>query len=338
MAEPFRRLLDTVVVCPATTEDEPTLVVRGERMVRIPRPSPAVRDALVRLRVGTFEAQEAGRDVRALVDVLTRLGWLTTEPARPESDQVWDRQRGWWSTLTADGAAAQDRLGTAEVAVLGLGGIGAPVAQHLAAGGVRGLWLLDHDVVATHNLNRQFLYTRADVGRPKTEAAAAALARINDAVRVRPTEVRVTASADLDLLPHHLDLLIVAADRPADLMDVVWAWAVPRGVPVLGAGVGLGTGYYGPLLDPRAAHCWPCFERARRSRLSADECRLESRGAPTPYSFGPTNAIVADHVARDALFFLAFGRCASLNRRLVLDVVGAGGALVAAGPDHCEHA
>lgn len=339
VGEPVLRLLDTVEVAPAVHEEEPTLLVRGDRMLRIRRPSRAVAEALSMLRHGLAEPDITAPDVRRLVDELSGLGWLTAEPPWPGSAAGWDRQVGWWSTLTADGQAAQRRVAAADVAVLGLGGIGAPVAQHLAAGGVGRLRLIDPDVVEPHNLNRQYLYGRADVGRAKVDAAADGLGRLTDTVGLQRTRLRVTTPADLDVLRGKVDLLVVAADRPADLMDTVWAWAAPRGVPVLGSGVGLGTGYWGPLLDPRRGHCWPCTERARRHRLSADERRLEDRGGPTPYSFGPTNAIIADHVARDGLLFLALGRCISLDRRVLLDVVGipAGGAPQAAGSPGCRH-
>ncbi len=326
MAEPLLRLRDTVTVSRATAPDEPTLLVQGSRMLRIRSASRELDAALTLLQEGVeelvFAQRHQAKDVQSLVETLSRLGWLTGEPPHAASDAIWDRQVGWWSALTSDGQSAQRRLAAANVAVLGMGGVGALVAQHLVAGGVRRLWLLDHDTVAAHNLNRQYLYQRADIGRFKAEAAAAALARVADGLELHPVRIEVTAAEHLEAVSEQVDLLVVAADRPADLMDSVWAWACPRGVPVLGAGIGLELGYWGPLLDPRRSHCWPCFEQGRLARLSADERRLEAEGAPTPYSFGPTNAIIADHVARDAMLFLGVGRCASLGRRQVMDVLG----------------
>jgi hypothetical protein len=324
MAERFLRLLDTVVVSRPGSPGEATLIVQGSRMLRIRRASAGVQEALTLLQRGIDERQllTGIRAVRDLVSSLDQLGWLTADPARPASEDGWDRQVGWWSVVTRDGQAAQRRLAAASVAILGMGGIGALVAQHLVAGGVQRLWLIDYDTVAAHNLNRQYLYQREDIGMYKTEAAVTALRRFDTGAELSPVRIEVSAPQDLDVLTGQIDLLVVAADRPADLMDTVWAWAKPRGVPLVGAGVGLETGYWGPLLDPARGHCWPCFEQARVSRLSADERRLEAESAPTPYSFGPTNSIIADLVARDAMLFLAVGRCACLDRRRVLDVAG----------------
>jgi hypothetical protein len=332
------RLLDTVTVAPATAPGEPTLVAHGPRLLRIRGAGGAVDAALDRLREGVAEtalADGESREVRSLVTTLGRLGWLTREPVPRAAGVAWDRQVGWWTTLTDAPLAAQRRLTAARVAVVGLGGVGALVLQHLVAGGVRHLWLIDHDTVAAHNLNRQYLYGRSDIGRPKAEAAVASLSRLADDLCLNPVRLRVTRPADLDVLADPPDLLIVAADTPPDLMDTVWTWAQPRGVPVLGAGVGLESGYWGPLLDPRRGHCWFCEEERRLARLSADERRLEASAGPTPYSFGPTNALIADLVARDAMLYLALGRCASLGRRQIIDVLGVGlpSAAATAGPD-----
>ncbi|MEU4820357.1 ThiF family adenylyltransferase [Actinomadura sp. NPDC023710] len=320
------RLLDAVTVAAPTAPGEPTLVTCGPHMLRIRNKEQAVGDALARLREGADEhilrGDDAKPEVRRLLTTLDELGWLTRESAHRSTGETWDRQVGWWSTVTTEPVAAQRRLAAARVAVIGVGGVGALVAQHLVAGGVRCLWLVDHDTVALHNLNRQYLFRRSDVDRPKVEAAAASLAGIADDLDLRPVRCRVDRPTDLDVLTEPLELLIVAADTPPDLVDTVWTWARKRSTPMLGAGVGLESGYWGPLLDPRRGHCWFCIEDERSSQLTADERRLEAEAAPTPYSFGPTNALIADLTARDAMLWLAVGRCASLGRRQVLNVVG----------------
>ena len=318
------RLLDTVTVAAPTRPDEPTLVVRGTRVLRIRNADGTVDAALSRLRDGVAATELADGLAAQLVTALDRLGWLTREQPHREGIAGWDRQAGWWATLTSTPREAQRRLAASRVAVLGLGGVGALVAQHLVAGGVQQLWLVDYDTVAAHNLNRTYLYRRNDIGRPKTEAAAESLSGLADDLELRLVPLRVERPADLDRLSETPELLVVAADTPRDLMDTVWRWAQPHGVPVLGAGVGLESGYWGPMLDPRRGHCWFCVEEDRQARLTADERRLEAAASPTPYSFGPTNALIADLVARDSMLFLALGRCPSLGRRQVIDVLGIG--------------
>ncbi|MEU5092565.1 ThiF family adenylyltransferase [Streptomyces sp. NPDC021356] len=315
------------------------LLVQGTEALRIRSADSPVADAVRRLRTGADRDALAGGAsapaVRRLVEHLDTLGWLTAEPPYAEQGVPWDRQVGWLTSVTPDGQRAQDRLRTCSVAVLGVGGIGALAAQHFAGAGVPELWLIDHDEVAVHNLNRQYLFTTADVGEAKVTAAARALRAVNADMRLHTVRRKVVSPEDLDVLPGSLDLLVVAADQPRTVWDTAWAWAERTATPLIGGAVGLGSGYWGPLLDPAAGHCWRCFERRRVSGFSAEERSLENDGTPTAHSFGPTNSLVAALVARDALLFLGTGDCAVRGRRLVLDVLGAGGPVATTGDATC---
>src|SRR5438477_5498536 len=86
------------------------------------------------------------------------------------------------------GPAAQERFAAARALVIGVGGLGAPVAQFLAAAGVGSLTLADPDRVDLTNLQRQILYATADVGAPKVAAARGRLAAINPLIEVETIE------------------------------------------------------------------------------------------------------------------------------------------------------
>lgn len=73
------------------------------------------------------------------------------------------------------GEKGQARLASAKVAILGAGGLGAPVALYLAAAGVGQLTLIDDDKVERSNLHRQIIHTDTRVGMSKTESARMAL-------------------------------------------------------------------------------------------------------------------------------------------------------------------
>ncbi|MFB6843991.1 ThiF family adenylyltransferase [Streptomyces sp. NPDC056373] len=305
----------------------------GDRLLRIQgsRLQAPVRDALRRLREGTTTEVLAGtwaqEPAAHLLAELDSLGWLTAEPpeaARPFSGETFERQVDYLGLFTPDSAAAQRRLLAARIGILGLGGIGGIggiVAQHLAGAGVSRFRLVDHDTVARHNLNRQFTYGPADVGTPKPQALARSLRTLRPEGEITGIGRRVTDETGLEsAFGDRVDLLIVAADTPPELPATVARWAVATRTPFVSAAVGVGTGFWGPLVDPSRGGCWTCFERQRRALLTPLEREVEDRMTePAPFSFGPGNTTVAALLAHDVIQFLCTGTCPTSGRRAALD-------------------
>ena len=110
------------------------------------------------------------------------------------------------------GVEGQRRLAGARVLVVGAGGLGSPVLLYLAAAGVGTIGIVDDDVVDTTNLQRQVIHKMSDVGQPKVESAARAIAELNPHVAVVPHPVRLGAENALDLLRGY-DLVCDGADN-----------------------------------------------------------------------------------------------------------------------------
>lgn len=89
------------------------------------------------------------------------------------------------------GGSGQVALANAHIALIGCGGIGSPALQYLAAAGIGGLTLVDDDVVDESNLQRQTIFTSADIGNAKADAAAAWVARFDPAIAVRTIVLRI---------------------------------------------------------------------------------------------------------------------------------------------------
>ncbi|MFI7481530.1 molybdopterin-synthase adenylyltransferase MoeB [Kocuria sp. M1R5S2] len=115
-------------------------------------------------------------------------------------------------TLPGIGPEGQRRLKNARVLVVGAGGLGSPALQYLAAAGVGTIGIVDDDVVAVSNLQRQVVHTTADVGRPKAESAADAVAALNPLVDVRTHTVRLGADNAVEILGGY-DLVLDGADN-----------------------------------------------------------------------------------------------------------------------------
>lgn len=73
----------------------------------------------------------------------------------------------------------QQRLLDARALIIGLGGLGSPVAMYLTAAGVGTLQLVDFDTVDLSNLQRQIVHASAEIGHPKVESAARCLHELN---------------------------------------------------------------------------------------------------------------------------------------------------------------
>ncbi len=112
-----------------------------------------------------------------------------------------ERQRYSRHLLLPDvGLAGQERLRSASVLLVGVGGLGSPLALYLAAAGVGRIGIAEFDRVDETNLQRQVLYGTADTGRLKLDAAAERLRGLNPHVEVVPHPVRLTSENALGIV------------------------------------------------------------------------------------------------------------------------------------------
>lgn len=110
------------------------------------------------------------------------------------------------------GGAGQQKLKRARVLLIGAGGIGSPAALYLAAAGVGTLGLVDDDTVALSNLQRQILFSSADVGRSKLDSAAERIADLNEGVAVEKHPLRIDAENGRRIVETY-DLVLDGSDN-----------------------------------------------------------------------------------------------------------------------------
>lgn len=115
-------------------------------------------------------------------------------------------------SLAEIGLEGQMRLKKARVLVVGAGGLGSPVLLYLAAAGVGHIGIVDSDVVDASNLQRQVLYTMADMGKPKAEAAKKRLEALNPHIEVRAYPVALVRENALPILENY-DLVADGTDN-----------------------------------------------------------------------------------------------------------------------------
>jgi len=110
------------------------------------------------------------------------------------------------------GEEGQAKLKRARVFIAGAGGLGSPIATYLAAVGVGTMRIVDHDKVELSNLNRQILYWDENMGRSKTESAAAKLKKLNPGVKIEPVAETISET-NMSQLVTGFDLIVDAMDN-----------------------------------------------------------------------------------------------------------------------------
>src|SRR3984893_9954512 len=109
------------------------------------------------------------------------------------------------------GMEGQLKLKSAKVALIGTGGLGAPLGMYLAAAGVGRIGLVDFDVVDFTNLQRQVIHGTKDVGKKKLDSAADTMLDIKHYVELEKHEVALTSENALDILKHY-DIVVDGTD------------------------------------------------------------------------------------------------------------------------------
>lgn len=110
------------------------------------------------------------------------------------------------------GEAGQEKLRNARVLLVGVGGLGSPIATYLTGAGVGTIGLMDDDVVSVTNLHRQVLYTEEEVGLSKVECAVKRLAAQNSEVKLVPYACRLTEENAAEIIRDY-DLVVDGCDN-----------------------------------------------------------------------------------------------------------------------------
>ncbi|MGE3727460.1 MAG: molybdopterin-synthase adenylyltransferase MoeB [Candidatus Sericytochromatia bacterium] len=115
-------------------------------------------------------------------------------------------------SLPEVGHKGQLRLQESRVLIVGAGGLGCPVALYVAAAGVGKLGLVDPDQIALSNLQRQILYTDAEIGQAKVARAEARLKALNPELQVETLALAVDAKNVFDLVKNW-DIVVDGSDQ-----------------------------------------------------------------------------------------------------------------------------
>lgn len=273
----------------------PSLVLRSEETaLSVSLPEDASKRVVHLLLDGWATGQDPA--LEPLRTQLTARGVLRSHVSAVRASL--SRQAEYWRALTDEPAQAIARVDGATVSIVGVGGIGSVVLQHLVGAGVSRYRLLDADRVESSNLNRQFIFSSAQIGTLKVNAAREFILDRDPSARVEMVAEQWdrTSARQRALLFQDVDFVVSAIDNPSiesaiDVLDASWGESVPSILATAGL---------------RRALVSPVFERGRSPR----EPRQVLRTAEHPSggllaSHGPVNSLPGILAADHALHHLA---------------------------------
>ena len=212
--------------------------------------------------------------------------------------------------LSEIGVEGQERIMGARALVIGVGGLGSPVALYLATAGIGHLTLVDHDTVDLTNLQRQIAHTEARVGHTKVASASQALLAINPQIRITALAERAHGER-LDALVADTDVVLDCSDN-FSTRHAINAAAVRHRVPLVS---GAAIRFDGQLAvyDSRDDQS-PCYACVFPPDAGFEETRCATMGV-----FAPLVGIIGSMQAAEALKLLSGAGAPSVGRLLMLD-------------------
>lgn len=154
------------------------------------------------------------------------------------------------------GYEGQLKLKNAKACVVGIGGLGNPIATRLVAMGVGKIRIVDRDVIELSNLHRQTMFDESDIGQVKVEVAAKKLKKMNPDVIIEALPVSVNDYTALDII-ESCDVVIDALDSVNARYSLNKA-CVKSNIPfVTGAAVGVSGQVF--TIIPHQTACYHCI-------------------------------------------------------------------------------
>lgn len=153
-----------------------------------------------------------------------------------------------------------DHIRRCNVAIIGAGVLGAPVACHLAQCGIGRLYIVDGDTVCSHNLARQLIYEIGDLYKSKVSALLNRIYRLSGNSRCKAVEQMLLSETDVQQVLDQfesLNLVVITGDEPPILLAVwITRYCIERGIPVIRAN----SLHIGSVYVPGSVEPCPCCQ------------------------------------------------------------------------------
>jgi molybdopterin-synthase adenylyltransferase len=204
----------------------------------------------------------------------------------------------------------QQKLLAAKVLIVGLGGLGSPVALYLAAAGVGELWLADHDTVDLSNLQRQIAHDENSIGRAKVASAEAAVRALNSQIQVRTIAQKMQSDLLGDTIAA-VDLVVDCSDNFRTRFAInaaCWKNKTP-----LVSGAAIRSEGQLLVIDPRRADS-PCYRCLYDDAVSDEQLSCSQNGV-----LAPLVGVIGTLQALEAIKLLAHYGTPAIGKLIIFD-------------------
>ena len=213
--------------------------------------------------------------------------------------------------LSQIGDKGQQAILDASVLIVGVGGLGAPAAMYLAAGGVGKLILNDFDIVETSNLQRQIIHHNHSVGENKVDSGKNTIGLLNPETEVEVIPHQLE-SDELKQTIESVDMVLDCSDNYPTRFEVNRYCVETGTILVTGAAIRL----EGQIMNYQPARDSACYQCLYSQAYESEEsCEMEG-------VLGPVVGVIGTMQALQALLILAGQGEELVNKLLMFDALG----------------
>jgi len=245
-----------------------------------------------------------GKNYKNIISYLENIGAIrrVSTPELSYSNTKYEKTLKYFSSYSKSYLSIPLKLSTKKILIIGVGGIGCEIINHLIAADIKNYVLIDNDTVHSTNLNRQFCFTPNDIDNYKVNIISKYIKERIPTANIQVFNTKITKKDDLIKIiasQKKIDLIINCADTPFyEIQKITLLASLKFRIPCVFAGVGITDGYFGPFLEKKSTK-----ERfLKKINFILDNSELIG---PCSGSFSPTNSMISSFLAKDIIFYLA---------------------------------
>lgn len=193
------------------------------------------------------------------------------------------------------GIMGQKKIMSSKVLIIGMGGLGCPLALYLSGLGIGKIGIVDNDKIELSNLNRQIIYNYNDIGKYKVDVAKKRIKNINKNIYIKSYKLRLSKNNILNIIKD-FDIICDGTDN-FETRLLINDFCLKKKKILISAAV---SGFDGHIFKFNFKKKTPCF-RCYMPELPPNDNNCETEGV-TPTLTGIIGTLQANEVLNSILF------------------------------------